>query len=74
MIGESNCIGFYTEEVRNDFDRIGFDCVSLEGKRQRIADVDFKSNVRSSRVFFMCKKSFLYNIMHIMLYFNLQVC
>ena len=49
MIGESNCIGFYTEEVRNDFDRIGFDCVSLEGKRQRIADVDFKSDVRIGR-------------------------
>jgi len=31
MIGECNCIGFYTEEVRNEFDRVGFDCVSLDG-------------------------------------------
>ncbi|MEG1255322.1 nucleoside-triphosphatase [Clostridium sp.] len=49
MIGECNCIGFYTEEVRNGFDRIGFDCVSLDGKRQRIADVDLQSDVRIGR-------------------------
>lgn len=49
MIGECNCIGFYTEEVKNDFDRIGFDCVSLDGKRQRIADVDMPSDVRIGR-------------------------
>lgn len=49
MIGESNCIGFYTEEVRNEFDRIGFDCVSLDGKRQRIADVNLQSDIRMGR-------------------------
>lgn len=49
MIGECNCIGFYTEEVRNEFDRVGFDCVSLDGKRQRIADVNLQSDIRMGR-------------------------
>lgn len=49
MVGECNCIGFYTEEVRNDFDRIGFDCVSLDGKRQRIADVNLQGDIRIGR-------------------------
>lgn len=49
MIGEGNCIGFYTEEVRNEFDRVGFDCVSLDGKRQRIADVNLHSDIRMGR-------------------------
>lgn len=49
MIGEGNCRGFYTEEVRNEFDRVGFDCVSLDGKRQRIADVNLHSDIRMGR-------------------------
>jgi nucleoside-triphosphatase len=49
MVGECNCIGFYTEEVRDEFDRVGFDCVSIDGKRQRIADVNFHSVVRMGR-------------------------
>jgi nucleoside-triphosphatase len=48
-IGETNCIGFYTEEIRNEFDRIGFDCVSLDGRRARIADINFKSDIRMGR-------------------------
>jgi nucleoside-triphosphatase len=49
MLGESNCIGFYTEEIRDEFDRIGFDCVSLDGRRKRIADINFKSDIRMGR-------------------------
>lgn len=49
MIGESNCIGFYTEEIRDEFDRIGFDCVSLDGRRKRIADVNIHSDTRMGR-------------------------
>jgi nucleoside-triphosphatase len=49
MIGENNCIGFYTEEIRDEFDRIGFDCVSLNGRRERIADVNFKNDTRMGR-------------------------
>jgi nucleoside-triphosphatase len=49
IIGESNCSGFYTEEIRDEFDRIGFDCVSLDGRRTRIADINFKSDIRMGR-------------------------
>ncbi|MGH4124209.1 MAG: nucleoside-triphosphatase [Clostridium sp.] len=49
MIGECNCTGFYTEEIRDDFDRVGFDCVSLDGRRKRIADVNLHSEIRMGR-------------------------
>ena len=49
MVGEDNCIGFYTEEIRNEFDRVGFDCVSLDGRRKRIADINFNSDLRLGR-------------------------
>ena len=50
MIGESNCSGFYTEEIRDEFNRIGFDCVSLDGRRKRIADVNIQhSDIRMGR-------------------------
>jgi nucleoside-triphosphatase len=49
MVGKDKCIGFYTEEICNEFDRIGFDCVSLDGRRRRIADVNFESDVRIGR-------------------------
>lgn len=49
MVGEHNCIGFYTEEVRDEFDRVGFDCVNLDGRRLRIADVNLHSDVRMGR-------------------------
>jgi nucleoside-triphosphatase len=48
-IGKSNCIGFYTEEIRNEFDRVGFDCVSLDGRRKRIADINSHSSIRMGR-------------------------
>jgi nucleoside-triphosphatase len=49
MIGECNCIGFYTEEIRDKFDRVGFDCVSLDGRRKRIADINLHSDIRMGR-------------------------
>lgn len=49
MIGEANCTGFYTEEIRDKFDRVGFDCVSLDGRRKRIADVNFHSDITMGR-------------------------
>lgn len=49
MIGECNCIGFYTEEIRDEFNRVGFDCVSLNGRRKRIADVNLHSDIRMGR-------------------------
>ena len=49
MVGKDKCVGFYTEEICNEFDRIGFDCVNLDGRRIRIADVSFESDVRIAR-------------------------
>jgi nucleoside-triphosphatase len=49
IIGDANCTGFYTEEIRGELDRIGFDCVSIDGKRTRIADVNLHSNIRVGR-------------------------
>lgn len=49
MVGKDKCTGFYTEEVRDETDRIGFDCSTLEGKRARIADVNFNSDVSLGR-------------------------
>ncbi len=49
MIGKDNCVGFYTEEICDEFNRIGFDCVSLDGKRRRIADINFNCDTRIGR-------------------------
>ena len=49
MVGKENCAGFYTEEICNEFNRIGFDYVSVDGRRIRIADVNFESDIRIGR-------------------------
>lgn len=46
LIGKENCGGFYTEEVRENGDRIGFNCVTLDGEVCRIADLSFDSDIR----------------------------
>jgi nucleoside-triphosphatase len=48
-IGVDRCGGFYTEEIRNDFNRVGFKCVSLDGNELKIADVNFQSPIRIGR-------------------------
>ncbi|MDQ0898881.1 nucleoside-triphosphatase [Paenibacillus sp. V4I7] len=48
-IGPEYFGGFYTEEVRNSMDRIGFNCVTLTGDSGPIASVDSKSSVRVGR-------------------------
>jgi nucleoside-triphosphatase len=48
-IGPENFGGFYTEEVRNSTNRIGFNCVTLCGESQRIASVESKSSLRVGR-------------------------
>jgi nucleoside-triphosphatase len=48
-IGKENCVGFFTEEICNEAGRIGFDCVSLEGDRIKIADVSLESDIRIGR-------------------------
>jgi nucleoside-triphosphatase len=48
-IGAEHFGGFYTEEVRNETDRIGFNCVTLSGESERIASVDSTSSIRIGR-------------------------
>ena len=37
-------VGFYTEEIRNNGTRVGFELVSLDGRRQNLAHVDMRSH------------------------------
>jgi nucleoside-triphosphatase len=48
-VGYDNFGGFYTEEVRDTANRVGFNCVSLSGESQQIADVNSTSSVRVGR-------------------------
>ncbi|WP_054023248.1 nucleoside-triphosphatase [Bacillus sp. FJAT-28004] len=48
-IGIEHFGGIYTEEVRNETNRIGFNCVTLRGESKRIASVDSQSSVRIGR-------------------------
>jgi len=48
-VGPEICGGFYTEEIKNETDRIGFRCVSITGESVEIAHVDSPSQVRIGR-------------------------
>ncbi|WP_337100073.1 nucleoside-triphosphatase [Paenibacillus sp. YIM B09110] len=48
-IGPDSCGGFYTEEIKNSSDRIGFRCVSINGESVEIANVDSPSQIRVGR-------------------------
>lgn len=48
-IGLENCGGFYTEEITNLNDRIGFRCVSITGESVEIANVESTSKTRVGR-------------------------
>ncbi|MGD7049448.1 hypothetical protein FZC83_15590 [Rossellomorea marisflavi] len=48
-IGVGRCGGFYTEEVTNFDDRIGFRCVSMDGESVDIANVENPSATRVGR-------------------------
>ena len=50
LLGTQNCGGFYTEEIKNkDGQRTGFECITLDGKKVRLADVNSESAIRLSR-------------------------
>ncbi|MFD0698432.1 nucleoside-triphosphatase [Paenibacillus sp. GCM10027628] len=49
QIGPEYFGGFYTEEIRNCTDRIGFNCITLNGETVCIANVDSESSVRVGR-------------------------
>ncbi|MCJ7841487.1 nucleoside-triphosphatase [Lederbergia sp. NSJ-179] len=48
-IGSANCCGFYTEEITNSSDRIGFRCVSVNGESVDIANVESPTQTRIGR-------------------------
>lgn len=41
--------GFYTEEIRNSTDRIGFQCATLNGETSRLASIESESPHRVGR-------------------------
>lgn len=49
MLGKDNCGGFYTEEIREDGERVGFRICTLSGKRGILSHVNKESNYRISR-------------------------
>ncbi|REE89035.1 nucleoside-triphosphatase [Paenibacillus taihuensis] len=48
-IGSDRCGGFYTDEMRNEHNRIGFNCVSVQGDSVGIAHVESTSPIRVGR-------------------------
>ncbi|MGG4351007.1 nucleoside-triphosphatase [Paenibacillus lautus] len=48
-IGTDFCGGFYTEEITNSSERIGFKCVSVRGDSVEIAHVENPSSTRIGR-------------------------
>ncbi len=49
MLGRSNCGGFYTEEIREDGERVGFRICTLKGKTGLLSHVNIKSDYKISR-------------------------
>lgn len=49
MLGPNNCGGFYTEEIRDNGERIGFKIVSLNGKEGILADISLDSPYKISK-------------------------
>ena len=49
MLGIKNCGGFYTEEIREDGERVGFKIVTLSGKTGILAHVNIQSEYKVSK-------------------------
>ena len=49
MLGKENCGGFYTEEIRENGERVGFRICTLSGKEGILSHVNIDSNYRISR-------------------------
>lgn len=49
LVGPDLCGGFYTEEITNAGDRIGFRCVAVDGESVEIANVESPSHIRIGR-------------------------
>lgn len=48
-IGMENCIGFYSEEIRVEGERVGFQVITFSGNSEVFAHVDLESNIRCGR-------------------------
>ena len=49
MLGKRNCGGFYTEEIRENGERVGFRIKTLSGKEGLLSHVNIESEYRISR-------------------------
>ena len=49
MLGNKNCGGFYTEEIRENGERVGFRIKTLSGKEGLLSHVNIESEYRISR-------------------------
>ena len=49
MLGKDNCGGFYTEEIREDGERVGFRICTLSGKTGILAHINIESRYKISR-------------------------
>ena len=49
MLGIDNCGGFYTEEIRENNERVGFRICTLTGKTALLSHINIKSNYSISR-------------------------
>ena len=49
MLGKDNCGGFYTEEIREDGERVGFRICTLSGQTALLSHVNIESNYRISK-------------------------
>ncbi|MBR3613693.1 MAG: nucleoside-triphosphatase [Clostridia bacterium] len=48
-LGRKNCGGFYTKEIRENGERVGFEIITLSGKRGILAHVNIQSEYKISR-------------------------
>jgi nucleoside-triphosphatase len=46
MLQPFHPVGFHTEEIREQGERVGFQLVSLDGHRRVMSHIDFKSPFR----------------------------
>lgn len=49
LLGEDNCGGFFTEEVKYNGERTGFKIKTIDGQEGMLADVDSASHLRIGR-------------------------
>lgn len=49
ILGRDNCIGFYSEEIISDNERVGFQVVTLNGRCEVFAHVDLNSEIKCGR-------------------------